>query len=146
MKVSEQSQEELERMKRSFEESMRTTFRTFTLLEQDPNISDMLKNPENYDRYDTQINLENKFEAITSSIFLTSAPVYYTVLGTKGHYYTSYKPLDMLNYEHFQEQDWYRSVQQSADKFLWSLEKNYVHKDESTSPRFLSVSAGLVFN
>lgn len=92
LKVSEQSQEELERMKRSFEEMMKTTFRTFTLLEQDPNISSMLIDPQKYDAYDTQANLENKFKAITSSIFLGSPSVYYTVLDAKGHYYTSYKP------------------------------------------------------
>ncbi|MBE1445121.1 sensor histidine kinase [Paenibacillus sp. OAS669] len=140
LKVSEQSQEELERMKRSFEEMMKTTFRTFTLLEQDPNISSMLIDPQKYDAYDTQANLENKFKAITSSIFLGSPSVYYTVLDAKGHYYTSYKPLEMLDYKHFTGQSWYRGLLENPQKFQWSLEKNYVHKDESTSPQFLSVS------
>ncbi|WP_179232922.1 cache domain-containing sensor histidine kinase [Paenibacillus rigui] len=139
VKISEQSQEELNRMNKAFEEIITITNRTFTLLEQDPNISDMLRNPGKYDAYDTQANLENKFKAITNSIFLTSPRVYYTVLDRKGHYYTSYKPLEPLDYNRLSQEDWFQEGKEAKGAFRWYLEKNYVHKDESPNPRLLSV-------
>ncbi|BCG58030.1 sensor histidine kinase [Paenibacillus sp. URB8-2] len=137
-KVSEQSQTEMDQMKRSLEEIINTSIRTFTLLEQDPNISDILQNPAKYDSYDSQNHLENKFKALTNSIFLTTSHVYFTILDMKGHFYTSYKPAEALGYDKLKRQDWYHQDIRGQTPYQWFLEVNYVHKDESPNPRLLT--------
>ncbi|GAA3407437.1 sensor histidine kinase [Paenibacillus hodogayensis] len=142
-KYSEQNLEQLETMKHSLENLMEVAAKTATLLEQDPAIVPVLRHPEQVDPWSRMKGVENKFNSIGNSFFLSDAPVYYTMLDFHGHVYASYSPDKPLSYEELSRESWFVSLTGgSASKYVWNgFEPNYVYRDHTTSPYLLSLYA-----
>ncbi|WP_158302142.1 sensor histidine kinase [Paenibacillus mesophilus] len=142
-KYTEQDLEQLETMKQSLENLMEVAAKTATLLEQDPAIVPVLRSPDLTDPWSRIKGVENKFNSIGNSFFLSDAPVYYTMLDFHGNVYASYSPDKPLRYGDISNEPWFLSVTGgSTAKYVWNgFEPNYVYRGHTTSPYLISLYA-----
>lgn len=138
-KVGEQSREQLLRMDRQLADLLNIAFRTFSLMEQDSTLTDVLRRPGEYDTLERKRKVEEKFKAINNSLFITNPQVYYTVADHKGNIYTSFQPAQTLHGKAVFEEEWYRRAVDSLSPYRWQLSENYIHPDETRSAGLLTV-------
>jgi two-component system sensor histidine kinase YesM len=98
-KISQQSYEQLSQIRKSLESLMEVSFRAHILFQQDKAFVAILKDPQGLALKDRLDQMESIFKRMNNSLFLSSPPVYFTVLDFHGNVYTSYAPRKPLNYE-----------------------------------------------
>src|SRR5690606_10962068 len=68
--------------------------------------------------------------------------VYFTFLDFNGNAYTSYQPQTALDYGTIIEEPWYQELINGNTSYRWTTDdRNYVHRDISTSAYLLSLYA-----
>lgn len=92
----------MNKMNESLESLLATTFKTITMFEQDSSVIAVLKQPEVVDQIMNQRKIEERFRSVTNSLFISSPPVFYTIVDLLGNVYTSFPPAQRLNYEAIQ--------------------------------------------
>jgi two-component system sensor histidine kinase YesM len=137
-KVSEQSLEQMESLHRSLEDLLSEALKTFILLEQDSAASSLLKDPAKTDLLTRKAAIEEKFKSINNSLFLSSPPVYYTLVDFYGNVYTSFQPSEALNYKQITAASWFRDAMDHPADLQWKLDNNYVYQDISQSDNLLT--------
>lgn len=142
-KISEQSQHNLQGMKRSLEDLAKIANNTFALIEQDSLIQSVLGAPGNYAFIDRLYIMEGRFRTINNSLFHVNPHMYYTVYDLQGNAYVSFLPKQAIHYE--SETGRLRELlRQSARESLWiSDDPNYVQDDTSKSKQLATLYAVL---
>lgn len=141
-KISEQSLDQLKQLQGTLEELMGISYKSLLLLEQDETIKDILADPSKREPLVNKHLMESKFKSIENSFFLITPQVYFTFLDFNGNAYTSYQPQTALDYETIIEERWYQDLINSNTSYSWTTDdRNYVHRDISTSAYLLSLYA-----
>lgn len=139
-KASDQDREQLFSLKQSLEDFSGILVKTWTMMDQDPALEDLLLNPETIDGWERRKKIEGKFGSISNSFFLSGSQVYYTLLDLKGNAYVSYPPEQVLRYELLVQEHGFQTVLKAAEPYLWvTNDANYVKKDVSRSARMASL-------
>ncbi|WP_159885088.1 cache domain-containing sensor histidine kinase [Paenibacillus puerhi] len=142
--VSVQNLDQMTGMTRSLEELLSVARKTFTLLEQDSMVTEILKRPvggENYDMYSQWAQLDGKLHAINNSLFISNSYVFYTLLDMKGRAYSSYMPAEPLHYDKLIRSEWAASALSGEAKDQWQLESDYTQAGiASPNRKLLSVT------
>ncbi|NOU66530.1 HAMP domain-containing protein [Paenibacillus sp. LMG 31461] len=139
-KTSEQSLLQMNKMNESLESLLATTFKTITMFEQDSSVISVLKQPEVVDQIVNQRKIEERFRSVTNSLFISSPPVFYTIVDLLGNVYTSFPPAQRLNYEVIQAKPWFQSALSASAPYQWQLESNEVLFDVNKSPQLVAIS------
>ncbi|MCL6457192.1 MAG: sensor histidine kinase [Gorillibacterium sp.] len=143
-KANEQDRDLLYSFKQRLEDQSGILVKTWTLMDQDPGLEDLLKNPENYEWSDLRDKIEGKFYSISNSFFLTGSQVFYTLLDRKGNIYTSFYPDKAIQYEQQLQEPGFQKVIKSGERYLWvTNDANYVKRDLSRSSNMVSLYATL---
>lgn len=146
-KISEQSHEQLDNLHRTLEDQLSIAFKTLIFLEQDADVSDILRNPDKRSVLDNKEAMENKFKGLNNSFFLYNPSVYFTLLDDQGHVYTSYQPKYTLDYNQISSTPSFAEMRESGASYFWVTDdENYVSSDISKSPMLLSLYSALKDN
>ncbi len=142
-KISEQSHEQLQSMKRTLDDQMSIAFKTLIFLEQDSTLRDVMKAPESRSPLENKRLVEERFQDFNNSFFLYNPWVYFTLLDYHGNVYTSYQPAKRLNYDTtYANPSFQRALESQTSQWVPN-DDNYVFRDLSTSPSLLSLYAPL---
>jgi len=139
--TADQSLEQIGAFNKSFEDLLNVAYKTVTLLEQDVSVADVLQRPERYDQLNRVYLMDAKFKSIINSLFISSPPVYFTLLDQKGSAYASFTPHESLSYTRLSQEPWYDEALSRPYGYVWKLDRNYVNRDISRSPNLLTISA-----
>jgi sensor histidine kinase YesM len=133
--------EQLEDMKNSFVDVLSIVMKTGLLLEQDATLRSALQDPEQYDAIKRKSIVENRFAAIENSFFLTGATVYYTLLDLHSNVYTSFNPINALDYEELKREAWVEALgKEGGERYFWNpSDSNYVYREQTKSRVMLSL-------
>ncbi|OAS16501.1 cache domain-containing sensor histidine kinase [Paenibacillus oryzisoli] len=142
-KTSEQSLLQMNKMNESLESLLATTFKTITMFEQDSSVISVLKQPEVADQIINQRKIEERFRSVTNSLFISSPPVFYTIVDLLGNVYTSFPPAQRLNYDVIQAKPWFQTALTASAPYKWQLESNEVLYDVNKSPQLVAISTPL---
>ncbi|WP_414813253.1 cache domain-containing sensor histidine kinase [Paenibacillus sp. Soil766] len=142
-KTSEQSLVQMNKMNESLESLLATTFKTITMFEQDSSVITVLKQPEAVDQIMNQRKIEERFRSVTNSLFISSPPVFYTIVDLLGNVYTSFPPAKRLDYEALQAKPWFQTALTASAPYQWQLESNEVLFDVNKSPQLVAISTPL---
>ncbi|OXM17279.1 cache domain-containing sensor histidine kinase [Paenibacillus herberti] len=128
--VNAQNLRQMTSVTESMESLLSVAVKTFTLLEQDSVVSNILKRPEEKSSYASLMQtriMEEKFSSINNSVFIASSYVYFTVLDQRGQIYSSYGPSRALNYTDIKHDKTMDEAFKGSDKLTWRLEKGGVN-------------------
>jgi two-component system, sensor histidine kinase YesM len=138
-KASDQDREQLLNLKQSLEDHSGILVKSWTMLDQDPALEDLLRNPEDYEILDRKKRIEGKMNGISNSFFLSSSQVYYTLLDLKGNAYTSYLPNEVIQYGRILQEPGFQTVLNTGERYLWvTNDSNDVKRDLSRSAQVAS--------
>ncbi|MDF2923791.1 MAG: hypothetical protein K0R57_2705 [Paenibacillaceae bacterium] len=139
-KASERDREQLFSLKQRLEDQSAILVKTWTMMDQDPGLEDLLKYPHEYEWGDLKKRVEGKFTSISNSFFLTGSQVYYTLLDMEGNIYSSYLPNEPIQYENQLEQPGFQKILNGGEFYLWvTNEANYVKRDVNKSANLVSL-------
>ncbi|MFC4597803.1 sensor histidine kinase [Cohnella hongkongensis] len=143
-KISEQSHEQLDNLRRSLEDQLSIAFKTLIFLEQDLDVREILRDPGERTVLENKEIIENKFKNLNNSFFLYNPSVYFTLLDAEGHVYTSYQPRVKIDYDQIAATPSFVSIRETGATYFWVPDdENYVSRDISRSPTLLSLYSGL---
>ncbi|MBD0384342.1 cache domain-containing sensor histidine kinase [Paenibacillus sedimenti] len=127
--VSVQNLEQMSGMLSSLQDLLGVSTKTLTLLQQDSTVTSILKSPEpggSYPALQQKIDMEEKFNGINNSVFISNSYVYYTVIDLKGRVYTSYQPSEALEYTAIAEGAVMQQAIRSGQGGGWQLENSFL--------------------
>jgi two-component system sensor histidine kinase YesM len=125
-----ESKNQLEEIETSFLDLLGLIMKTGLLLEQDATIREVMQTPDIYNPIERKKLVENKFNSIENSFFLTGATVYYTLVDRHGSVYTSFAPREPLRYEKMTKEPWVQrlSAKNGGERYIWNAsDANYVN-------------------
>lgn len=143
-KANERDREQLFSLRQRLEDQSGILVKTWTLMDQDPGLEDMLLHPESYEWSELKKRIEGKFYSISNSFFLTGSQVYYTLLDRKGNIYTSFYPEEPIRYDRQMSEPGFQGVLRGNQRYLWvTNDTNYVKRDVNRSARMVSLYTAL---
>lgn len=141
--MADQSLNQMETTDKSFEDLLNVTYKMVTLLEQDVSVASLMQEPERFDELNRVYLMDAKFKSINNSLFISSPPVYFTLLDRRGHAYASFIPRESLSFARLSQEPWYTESLNHSNGNAWKLDENYVNRDISRSPNLLTISNSL---
>ncbi len=143
-KANERDREQLFSLRQRLEDQSGILVKTWTLMDQDPGLEDMLLHPDSYEWSELKKRIEGKFYSISNSFFLTGSQVYYTLLDRKGNIYTSFYPEEPIHYDRQMSEPGFQGVLRGNQRYLWvTNDTNYVKRDVNRSARMVSLYTAL---
>lgn len=143
-KANERDREQLYSLRQRLEDQSGILVKTWTMMDQDPGLEDMLLHPESYEWAELKKRIEGKFYSISNSFFLTGSQAYYTLLDRKGNIYTSFYPDEPIRYDRQMSDPGFQGVLQENQRYLWvTNDTNYVKREVNRSARMVSLYAAL---
>jgi len=127
-------------MKKSLDDLLKIAYNTFALIERDPSIQSVLREPHRYSAIERVRTMEDKFTVLDNSFFLLSPKMFYTVIDLHGNIYTSYAPRESLNYDKVRRSEHFDRVLSGKETRIWvNSEQSSVHFDYTRSKDLASL-------
>lgn len=140
--VSEQVHDQLRNINRTLEDLMGMTVQSQVLLKQDTTIIEILETPAKYSLLERYRIIKSKFESINNSFFMSTPPIYFTILDMHGNVYTSYQTKKTNDYNQIVKESWFLDLMNDSSYYRWVItDKNFVHPDFSKSSYLLSLDS-----
>lgn len=139
-KANERDREQLYSIRQRLEDQSGILVKTWTMMEQDPGLEDMLLHPEGYEWGELKRRIEGKFYSISNSFFLTGSQAYYTLLDRKGNIYTSFYPEEPISYDRQLGEPGFQGVLKGDRRYVWvTNDTNYVKREVNRSAKMVSL-------